>query len=151
MSVRGHLVQTPAATVSLIDVENLSANSFKKMYTDHKMPQRKCLLMHVQSLEISLWGIYKKCTTAQIKKMFTIIPLSPLVMWYQNHFNWHVNDLVRFSQLQNAQWATSHIHKFSIKEEINGENARKTPLHGPFFMFYLLWFAGEMTQPWLNI
>lgn len=37
------------------------------------------------------------------KKKFTKIPLSPLVMWCQNHFNWHVNDLVRFSQLQNAQ------------------------------------------------
>lgn len=38
MSVRSYLVQTPAATLSLIDVEIVHPNSFKKMHTDHEMP-----------------------------------------------------------------------------------------------------------------
>lgn len=41
------------ADATVPDVENVSPNSFKKMYTDHKkVAQRKCLLMHVPSLGI---------------------------------------------------------------------------------------------------
>lgn len=68
MSVKGHLAQTPAATVRLTGVENVSPNSFKKMYTDHKkVTQRKCLLMRVPSLGIRRFSPHQKCTAAQIQ------------------------------------------------------------------------------------
>lgn len=60
LSVRGHLAQKPTATVHLTDVENVSPNSFKKMYTDHKnVTQRKCLLIHVPGLGIRCFNPHK--------------------------------------------------------------------------------------------
>lgn len=59
---RDHLVQTPAATVRLADVENVSPNSFKKMCTDHKnVTQRKCLLMRVPRLGARRFNPHKEC------------------------------------------------------------------------------------------
>lgn len=71
MSVRGHLAPTPAATVPLIHVDNLSFN--KKVHRPWNATQQQCLLTPAQILHTSfrtifLEGIYKKCTNFNVQE-----------------------------------------------------------------------------------
>lgn len=78
---RNHLVQTPAATVRLADVENVSPNSFKKMCTDHKnVTQRKCLLMRVPRLGTRRFNPHKECTAAPIRMITSTTPGTQMIL-----------------------------------------------------------------------
>lgn len=82
-------MQTSAAAVRLADMENLFANSFKKMYRDHKMPHNG----NVYWCMCKVWRYdFEEYTISQQQHKFKNVnnPFSSDIVLYY----WHLGDIV---------------------------------------------------------
>lgn len=97
------------------DVENVSPNAFKKMYTDHqKVAQRKCLLMQVPGLGIRRFDPQQP--TFQITP--TIPLMRPVALYHPLCSAWNRNHLKRINHKfivflgggeGSHQWSLFHV------------------------------------------